>query len=216
MVNSPVGAVNGSTNSAVPTRQTADQALGQEDFLQLMLAQLQNQDPMKPMDNNEFLGQMAQFSTVQGITGLQGTVESLAASMTSSQLLDATSLIGRDAMIFSPVITGGDARPATIEVPAGGPLRVQISNASGELVQTLDLGTRSAGSANFTIPELPEGSYAIQAVLGNGNAATQLDVLVAERIRGVALDRNGGATILELGSLGSVPLSEVRQIREES
>lgn len=206
----------GAAQSASAVGANPTQSLGQEDFLELMIAQLKNQDPMKPMENGEFLGQMAQFSTVSGITGLQTSVDSLTGVFSSSQLLDASSLIGREVMIMSPTISGGNPQSGAVELPVGGPLRIQIQNRAGELVQTLDLGTRSAGMANFEIPELPEDTYAIQAILGNGNGAMQLDVLIADRIQGVSLDRSGGATTLNLAQRGSVDLSAVRHIQEES
>ncbi len=194
----------------------AAQSLGQQDFLELMIAQLQNQDPMAPMENGEFLGQMAQFSTVSGISDLQGSVDTLTGVFSSSQLLDASSLIGREVMIMSTTLEGGDARAAAVELSSGGPVSVRIQNAAGELVQTLSLGTRSAGMVDFQIPELPAGIYSVQAVVGEGSGARQVDVLVADKIRGVTLDRSGGATTLELAQRGSLSLSDVRHIREET
>ncbi len=213
-VNSVIAGLNGNRSTEKATGSA--QSLGQQDFLELMIAQLKNQDPMKPMENGEFLGQMAQFSTVNGISELQGSVESLTGIFTSSQLLDASSLIGREVMILSNTVQGGEPRGAAVELPAGGPVRVQIQNSAGELVQSLDLGTHSAGLLDFNIPELPPGTYNVQAVLGNGNGSRQLDVLVADQIRGVTLDRSGGATTLELVHQGSMSLSEVRHIREET
>lgn len=211
-----VTSIAGSPSTGASTSAAAlpEQSLGQEDFLELMIAQLKNQDPMKPMENGEFLGQMAQFSTVNGIADLQTTVESLTSVFSSSQLLDASSLIGREVMIMSPTVSGGEAQSAAVELPVGGPVRIQIQNSAGELVQSIDLGTRSAGMANFEIPELADGLYSIQATLGNGNGAMQLDVLVADRIQGVSLDRSGGATTLNLAQRGSVSLSEVQHIQE--
>ena len=72
--------------------------LGQEDFLHLMLTQLKNQDPFKPMESGEFLGQLAQFGTVQGLAGLQTSFDSLASSLVSNQALQASSLVGRSAL----------------------------------------------------------------------------------------------------------------------
>ncbi len=213
-VNSVIAGLNGPASTANGTG--AAQSLGQKDFLELMIAQLQNQDPMKPMENGDFLAQMAQFSTVNGISELQGSVDSLAGVFSSSQLLDASSLIGREVMIMSNTVQGGAARAAAVELTSGGPVRVQIQNANGELVQSLDLGTQSAGMVDFEIPELPPGIYTLQAVVGDGNGSRQVDVLVADKIRGVTLDKSGGATTLELAQLGSMSLSDVRHIREET
>lgn len=210
-------ATGAATGAAASPPATAQQSLGQQDFLQLMIAQLQNQDPFKPMENGEFLGQMAQFSTVNGITELQSTVESLAAQFGATQLVDATSLIGRQAMILSDRVPGGEARAASVDVPAAGPLRLRIEDANGSLVQTLDLGERAPGRADFNLPPLPPGDYRLRASLGQGQGATALPVALAADIRGVALAGDGsGNTQLELEHFGSVSLNDVRHIRQET
>jgi len=69
--------------------------LGQEDFLRLMVAQLRNQNPLQPMENGEFLTQIAQFGTVSGVRQLNAAFEALSESLYSSQALQAASLVGR-------------------------------------------------------------------------------------------------------------------------
>src|SRR5215470_13973527 len=94
----PYDFLNGTAaSSAASTTQDAksNQQLGQNQFLTLMLAQLKNQDPMKPQDPTQFLSQLAQFSTVTGIQNMQGSVEALAQSLRSTQVLNGTSLVGR-------------------------------------------------------------------------------------------------------------------------
>ena len=75
--------------------------LGQDAFLELMVTQLKNQDPFKPLDSGEFLGQLAQFGTVQGLSGLQTSFDGLASSLVSNQALQAASLVGRTALVES-------------------------------------------------------------------------------------------------------------------
>src|SRR5687768_6194672 len=94
---SPVDALGG-LGLGVP-QAAAKGDLGQEDFLQLMLTQLKNQDPFKPMESGEFLGQIAQFGTVQGLAGLQTSFDSLSASLVSNQALQASALVGRSALV---------------------------------------------------------------------------------------------------------------------
>src|SRR6478735_4235489 len=74
-------------------------SLGQTDFLRLMTEQFKNQDPLKPLDNAQFLGQLAQFSTVQGIDKMQGAMDAVASVMESDQALRAASLVGHDALV---------------------------------------------------------------------------------------------------------------------
>jgi flagellar basal-body rod modification protein FlgD len=73
--------------------------LGQDDFLELMVAQLKNQDPMKPMESGEFLGQLAQFGTVNGIRSLQSSSKGLLSTLQSVQALQASNLVGRSVLV---------------------------------------------------------------------------------------------------------------------
>src|SRR4026209_1422384 len=79
--------------------------LGQAEFLQLMLAQLKNQDPFKAMDPSQFLGQLAQFGTVTGIQDMQNAFTSLSDAMRASQVLDGASMVGRDVLVPSDTVT---------------------------------------------------------------------------------------------------------------
>ncbi|HVT36879.1 MAG TPA: flagellar hook capping FlgD N-terminal domain-containing protein, partial [Nevskiaceae bacterium] len=113
---------------------TASQTLDQADFLKLMTTQLQYQDPMKPLDNAEFVSQMAQFSTVSGIQSLQ-----------------AASLVGRDVLVpaSSGYLADGGVLAGGAQVSASGDVTVQIRDASGAVVRNLDLGTQPSGLATF-------------------------------------------------------------------
>ena len=82
----------------------ANDELGQSEFLDLMIAQLQHQDPLNPADSGEFLGQLAQFGTVNGITELQNSFADLATSLQSSQALQASTLVGRNVLIPGNVV----------------------------------------------------------------------------------------------------------------
>ena len=101
-------------------------ALGQADFLHLMTEQLKNQDPLKPLDNNQFLGQLAQFSTVQGIEGMQGAMAAMASVMESDQTLRAAALVGRDALVSVDAVplARGAGLSGEIVAQAAGPLPV--------------------------------------------------------------------------------------------
>src|SRR5699024_859930 len=93
--------------------------MGQEDFLRLMITQLQNQDPMKPMENGDFLGQMAQFSTVSGIENLNNTMSSVTGALSANQALQAASLVERSALVAADSIevSAGDGISGVIELP---------------------------------------------------------------------------------------------------
>src|SRR5690554_1729192 len=124
-----------------------DESLGQADFLRLMTEQLKHQDPLDPMENSAFLGQLAQFSTVQGIQDLNGTVNGFSSLMQSDQLLRGTALIGRDVLVPSDTMALGEEGGAGGIVAAPGPGTVvfQVSDANGQLVREFHATADSAG-----------------------------------------------------------------------
>ena len=84
-----------------------EQKLGQEDFIKLMTTQMNHQDPMKPMENGDFLSDMAQFSTVAGLKEIKDSFNNLATSLQSSQALQASSMVGRTVLIPGSIIISG-------------------------------------------------------------------------------------------------------------
>lgn len=193
--------------------------LGQQDFLKLMTTQLQHQDPFKPMESGEFLGQMAQFSTVSGIQSMQESLSGLTSALTSNQSLQAASLVGHGVMVPSDegylFAEGGLAGSA--EVVGSGSLFVEITDAAGQVVQRMDLGTHSAGTANFTWNGLdqagnrmPEGVYGIRATVGEGAAAVSASTQTMALVNSVSL--GGSGVTLNLFGMGSVALADVREI----
>ena len=115
--------------------------LGQEEFLKLMTTQLNHQDPFNPMENGDFLAQMAQFATVSGISGLQDQFTAFADAMRGNQLLEASTLVDREVMVASDLAPmGADAqgRPAlsgAVEIDRGADqVQVGIFRLSGEQV----------------------------------------------------------------------------------
>lgn len=196
------------------------QTLGQDDFLALMVAQLKNQDPFKPMDNGEFLGQMAQFSTVSGIQKLQDSFSTLATSLTSNQALQAASLVGRGAMVNASTLALEDGSEAygAIEVPAGAAdVTLEVRDASGATVRRVNLGSQPAGIDSFQWDGTDEsgnrvaaGAYTIQATATIGGKTQSLNTLVAERIDSVTLDGANGL-VLNLAHLGPTAFTSIRQ-----
>ena len=123
--------------------------LGLDDFFKLMITQLKNQDPMKPLENGEFLSQIAQFGTVSGIDRLNKTFDDLAASLTSGQALQAGSLIGREVLVPGGVAALAPGQPVrgVVQLDASAAdVVLHIYNPSGALVRDLSLGGHPAGA----------------------------------------------------------------------
>lgn len=209
-------------SSRVRAQVATQRSLGQDDFLKLMVTQLRNQDPMKPMENGEFLGQIAQFSTVSGIQELQSSFAALSASMQSDQALQAAALVGRTALVASGSATlkAGEAVDGAVELPSGATdVVVDITDASGAVVRQLDLGTRPAGMAEFAWDGLdaagapvPAGKYGISARARIAGRTESASTLVAAHVDSVTLGGSGGL-VLNLAQLGSAPFAAVRRFQ---
>ncbi|WP_025112932.1 flagellar hook assembly protein FlgD [Pseudomonas sp. H1h] len=215
---STVDGIASATNSS-----TGGQALGKDAFLQLLVTQLKNQNPLDPQDNSAFVAQLAQFSSLEGITTLNSTVSSLAGNYNSSQALQASSLVGRNVIVQtntaqlddpSKGLTGSATVPSSI---AGG--TVTITDSTGATVRTIDLGSRAAGSASFTWDGkdssgnlVPVGTYTFKANAPINGTATDLATYLPATVNSVTISQTGGELMLNLSGKGSVALSKVQTI----
>lgn len=196
-------------------------SLGQDEFLKLMTTQLQNQDPMKPMENGDFLAQIAQFSTVQGIGDLNDNFSALSASLVSNQALQATNLVGHQVLAPTGVAalqSGGTIR-GSVELPsASGDVVVNVLDQSGQVVRRLELGSQAAGSVDFQWDGLKNdgqyagaGNYFLSAEASIDGQYQTVDTLLVSDVRSVTLSNSGGL-LLDLDGIGALDFSEVRQI----
>jgi flagellar basal-body rod modification protein FlgD len=196
--------------------------LGQNEFLKLMVTQLQNQDPFKPMESGEFLGQLAQFGTVSGIEDLQKSFKSLSQSMYSGQALQAANLVDRQVMVpvDMAVIDPQQGQWGAVEVPASSSdVTVGIYDQSGALVRRLALGPQGSGLTQFRWDGLDEsgqmgspGIYEFRAEARGAGQSEALDVFLAARVDSVSLGNKDGSLTLQVDGLGEIDFSEVRRI----
>lgn len=208
-------------NSTEKTVKKSGDSVGQEDFLRLMVTQLANQDPFKPMENGEFLTQIAQFSQASGINELQKSFSTLAASMTSSQVLQASTLIGRHVLIESQSINlGTNGANASVELPAStSSLKVSITDMNGQLVRQVDLGQQAAGRVQFVWDgtdsngtPMPAGRYQIQSEMMGADGYVALATYTAEKVESVTMGNSGAGLTVNLSGIGTVELSKVKEI----
>jgi flagellar basal-body rod modification protein FlgD len=210
----------GGTGSAPAANGTT---LGGTDFLTLMLAQLKNQDPTSPVDSNTFLTQLAQLSEVQGITSLNTSFGALSSSLTSNQALQASSLLGHQALVTSSTATiaAGGTVTGAVNVPqTTSQVVLNISDSSGVLVGQFNLGAQPAGLTSFSWDgtegngsKAPAGTYTLTAQYAGatkgGAAAT---TLVNGTIESVSMGAGSTGMTLNVAGVGSVPYSSVQQI----
>lgn len=196
--------------------------LGQEDFMALMVAQLENQDPSKPMDNFEFLGQIAQFGMVNGIQELQTGLGSLANSLLSNQALQAADLVGRDVVTGSNIgrLPAEGELSAEVDLPSTAEsVTLYVQDASGKLVFSQQLGGAPSGplqvrwdGTDSEGERVPAGEYRVSAEATIDGQNQALSVSTLNRIESVTLDPNGTSMLLNLAGGAQVGMSEVKQI----
>lgn len=195
---------------------------GQEEFLTLMLTQLQNQSPLEPIQNGEFLAQMAQFSSAAGMQELKTSFNGIAATLQSNQALQASSLVGRSVQINSSIghLAEGETLKGVVELPSSvGNMTINVHSQNGELVRKLELGQQAGGEVNFAWDgrgddgELkPSGNYYLTAEVQIDGEIYGLDTFLETSIESVTIGQGGQGLVLNLSDIGSVQLDQIRKI----
>lgn len=194
--------------------------LEQKDFLQLLVAQMSNQDPINPQDPSDFLGQLAQFGAADGISQLNNTMSQLSQGLTSNQALQASSLVGRNVNVLSNqgvLNDNGMEGSITVEAPVKD-LKLTITNQHGEIVKELHLGDKQAGNVKFKWDGIKEsgdgcmpGQYNIKAQGEINGHAYNFPTLVSANVDSVTMGQ-GTDVALNLKGLGSVSLRDITEI----
>lgn len=208
--------------------------LGQDAFLQLMISQLKNQDPLSPQDNGEFVSQLAQFSSVEGLDKLNNNFDSFATKFVSNQALQASSLVGRTVTVpgKTTALEPQGLVTTSAEIPPGASnFNLAIYKSNGALAQTFDIEKVSGDELklawngreavmNGQILDVPAnvlasdpGVYTFKLTAIVDGKRTELDNNVTANVNSVTLGKNGTLT-LNLAGAGSVSLSDVKEINE--
>jgi flagellar basal-body rod modification protein FlgD len=194
--------------------------LGKSAFLELMITQIRNQDPLDPTKNEDFVAQLAQFSSLEGIQNMNTSMENMASAFRTSLALNASTMVGRSVMVPTDTVLmdGENGILGAIDLTEdAGKLKVDISNQSGTVVRTIDMGARAAGTIRFgwdgTGPDgnpLPQGLYKIQAYAQSGGSTKSYTVETPDRVVSVSI-RPEGATA-NLASGDSIPVSQIKEV----
>ncbi len=207
------------TNSATAPRNinANDPANAQDRFLKLLVAQLNNQDPMNPLDNAQMTSQIAQINTVTGIQQLNQSVAGLAEHFAALQLMQGSAMVGRqvlvegDTLVVDPETHKGNA---AFELnAAAASVTVQVLDANGKEIGKVEMGALKAGRHNFDWDaagiEKTEGlRFKVEAT--NGKTAVEATTLTRDKVLSVGAEY--GTLLLQLNSGGSAPYSAVRAI----
>jgi len=211
----------GSTSSSSSSVSGSD---SEQRFLKLLVTQLNNQDPLNPMQNAELTSQLAQMSTVSGIEKLNSTLSGLVSQTGSNQVLQAASLIGYN--VLSPGNQIATTAPKDGEEPAtvpfavqlpgtAGDVQVKIVDAAGRTVRTLELGSLAEGVNPVTWDgkaddgsTVPAGNYSFSVVATNAGTAVEATALTFAQVAAVKQGTHG--VTLELANGRSISLDDVR------
>jgi flagellar basal-body rod modification protein FlgD len=192
----------------------------QNRFLTLLVAQLENQDPLNPLENAELTSQLAQMSTVQGIEQLNLTLNSLVNSLADTQAIQASALIGKTVLVPGANISllNGEAFAGVNLAGPADTVTVKIYDASGNLMQTQSLGPVEAGQLLFSWDGLnssgetaADGAYSFKVTASNGSVPVEADALQIGMVAALTRMANGNFT-LDLGTLGQYDFSDVQQV----
>ncbi|CAH1538575.1 MULTISPECIES: flagellar hook assembly protein FlgD [Vibrio] len=202
---------------------TGKQDLKQEDFLSLLTKQLSQQDPFKPVSNDQMIAQMASFATVDGIGKMNSQFESLNSSMTSNQALQASSLVGRDVLVPGAAGVKQDNAAMAAMVKLAQPidnLFVRVENEAGQLVRTFEVGAKPAGDTRVLWDgndengnPLPAGKYNVKASGLVEGESQEFPVSTYANVNSVLLGKGDGNVLLNLAGFESpVRLAEVLEV----
>ena len=190
-----------------------------DQFLKMLVAQLTNQDPLNPMDNAQVTSQMAQLSTVDGISKLNATLSTMSMGFNSTQALQAASLVGTQVLVDgnSMQLSGGQGAGGFQLDAAADNVTVSVKSAAGEVVYTAQLGKQAAGLSVFNWDgssnaggKAVDGTYSFSVTANSGGTNVAATTLSLGRVDGVTPAPTG--TTLSIGGLGDVPLASVKQI----
>ncbi|MBB1519613.1 flagellar hook assembly protein FlgD [Aquipseudomonas guryensis] len=201
---------------------TQNKELGKNEFLNLLVAQLNNQNPLEPQGNGEFIAQLAQFSQVEGIEKLNTSMGSLLSGYQSSQALQASSLVGHKVIVPTDkaVVDTAETFKASLVLPVtSSNVYVNVYDSAGAVVNRVNLGQQAAGNVSFmwdgkdaSGKVMPPGTYKFEAQASYADGTKGLYTLLPANVDSVTLGQNGGELMLNLAGLGSVPLSQVQVI----
>ena len=211
--------INSSEKSNMPK---AKDQLGQEDFLKLMTTQLQNQDPFAPMENGEFIAQMAQFSTVTGITSMDESLKNVAAKLGETRIATAANMLGHSVLVPGKIARADDdgSVNGVIDLPSASTnVNVVFKSQNGEIIDTINLGNQSSGLVGFAWHGAPKDMIEndepifVEAYANSGKGMEGVSSSIfAEVLSSSAGDGDSGV-MLDVRVYGTISANEVFYFR---
>lgn len=210
------------TSGAATSARASNDQLGQEQFLELMVAQLANQDPTNPTDSSEFFSQISQFSMVEGVNSMSTSFSEFTGLFAGSQALNAVNLVGRDVMTNSNIayLEEQGAVSATLNLPsAASSSVVYVQDEYGNVVQEINMGPTPGGQQTFewdgtnaSGEHVETGNYWLNAFAEIQGQSQGVSVFAHNRVDSVVIDPAASDYQVTLNGGGSIQSNEIRQI----
>jgi flagellar basal-body rod modification protein FlgD len=207
-----------STSSATALNGTSAKEIGDR-FLKLLVTQLKNQDPLNPMENAEITSQMAQLSTVEGISKMNDSMTALATQFRATQALQGASLIGRQVLAEGALLDlGASGAAGGIDLKSSAnAVKINVLDSSGKVLRTLDLGSQDAGLVRFAWDgkdsasnALAQGTYKFTVEATAAGKAVEATAYSLAQVQSVSMADSG--LDVELSNLGNQSLDKIKQI----
>lgn len=214
-----------------PTKKKSNE-LGQDAFLQLMITQMKNQDPLSPQNNSEFVAQLAQFSSVQGLEKLNTSFNTFTSGFSSNQALQASSLVGRSVNVESKtsILATGGIVSGTVAVPSStSDMKINIYSSTGALAAQIPVGAAAKGETSFRwdghnmevngkllswssgAEGLPADTYRFEVLATQDGKEQQLGTSLSANVNSVTVGSDGKLLLNLAGVATPVDLSTVKQ-----
>ena len=211
--------INSSEKSNVPK---AKDQLGQEDFLKLMTTQLQNQDPFAPMENGEFIAQMAQFSTVTGITSMDESLKNVAAKLGETRIATAANMLGHSVLVPGKIARADDdgSVNGVIDLPSASTnVNVVFKSQNGEIIDTINLGNQSSGLVGFAWHGAPKDMIEndepifVEAYANSGKGMEGVSSSIFAEVLSSSAGVGDSGVMLDVRDYGTISANEVIKFR---
>ncbi len=210
----PAGLASGTDSNSISNTSSAE---AQDRFLKLLVAQLSNQDPMNPMDNAQMTSQIAQINTVTGIQQLNDTMKNMATQMSAMQVLQAGNLVGHSVLAEGDLLAfDAEGKTAVGAVELAGKatdVKVQVTTAGGQVIDTVSLGALDAGQQGFSLDATKyptDTELHFKVVATNGADTVAATSLMRDKV--VAVGSGADGLTLTLLGAGTTPYSSVRAV----
>ena len=216
MILSATNAPTVTDSSSAKANASTDPAAAQDRFLKLLVAQLNNQDPMNPLDNAQMTSQIAQINTVTGIQQLNQTMQSMATQFNSLQVMQGTTLIGRNVMTEGSTLAVADKSGKggfELDSAATG-VKIQIMTAGGQVIDTVDMGAQSAGRHTFEwdTSKYTGATDTLQFRVTAVNGSTPIDSTALALSKVTAAGAENGQLVLTLANGKTINYDQIKAL----